>query len=136
MTNKKMTKKEMFTMVMEVVEVAETANKAEMMDFLAHEIELLERKKSSSAKTKSQVENEKIMALILEELAKINSPTTVTELMKTESLTGLSNQKLSALLRLLKEEGKVEKTIDKKKSYFFLAEQFLKDGVKFYPIRY
>jgi hypothetical protein len=42
--------------------------------------------------------------------------------MKTESLTGLSNQKLSALLRLLKDEGKVEKTIDKKKSYFFLAE--------------
>jgi predicted transcriptional regulator len=122
MTNKKMTKKEMFTMVMEVVEVSETANKAEMMDFLAHEIELLERKKSSSAKTKSQVENEKIMVSILEELAQSEKPMTVTELMQTESLAGLSNQKLSALLRLLKEDGKVVKTIDKKKSYFALTE--------------
>ena len=122
MTNKKMTKKEMFAMVMEVVEVSETANKAEMMDFLAHEIELLERKKSSSAKTKSQVENEKIMVSILEELAQAEKPMTVTELMQTESLAGLSNQKLSALLRLLKEDGKVVKTIDKKKSYFSLAE--------------
>ena len=122
MTNKKMTKKEMFAMVMEVVEVSETANKAEMMDFLAHEIELLERKKSSSAKTKSQVENEKIMVSILEELAQSEKPMTVTELMQTETLVGLSNQKLSALLRLLKEDGKVVKTIDKKKSYFALAE--------------
>lgn len=122
MTNKKMTKKEMFAMVMEVVEVSETVNKAEMMDFLAHEIELLERKKSSSAKTKSQVENEKIMVSILEELAQSEKPMTVTELMQTESLAGLSNQKLSALLRLLKEDGKVVKTIDKKKSYFALAE--------------
>ena len=122
MTNKKMTKKEMFAMVMEVVEVSETANKAEMMDFLAHEIELLERKKSNSAKTKSQVDNEKIMVLILEELAKADNPMTVTELMQTESLHDRSNQKLSALLRILKEEGKVVKTIEKKKSYFSLAE--------------
>lgn len=122
MTNKKMTKKEMFAMVMEVVEVAETANKAEMMDFLAHEIELLDRKKSSSAKTKSQVENEKVMVLIFEELAKADKPMTVTELMQTEALSSYSNQKLSALLRLLKEDGKVVKTIDKKKSYFSLPE--------------
>ena len=122
MANKKMTKKEMFTILMEVIEVTETANKAEMMDFLAHEIELLERKKSSSAKTKIQVENEGIMVSILEELAQAGKPMTVTELMQTESLLGLSNQKLSALLRLLKEDGKVEKTIDKKKSYFALVE--------------
>lgn len=122
MTNKKMTKKEMFAMVMEVIEVAETANKAEMMDFLAHEIELLDRKKSSSAKTKSQVENEKVMVVILEELAKADNPMTVTELMQTESLCAFSNQKLSALLRILKEDGKVVRTIDKKKSYFALAE--------------
>lgn len=122
MTNKKMTKKEMFAMVMKVVEASETANKDEMMDFLAHEIELLERKKSNSAKTKSQVDNEKIMVLILEELAKADNPMTVTELMQTESLYGRSNQKLSALLRILKEEGKVVKTTEKKKSYFSLAE--------------
>ena len=119
---KKMTKKEMFAVVRGIVVASENCTE-EVLAFIDHEVELLERKKSSSAKTKSQVENEKIMDLIVQELSLHDKALTVTELMQTSSLTGLSNQKLSALLRLLKEEGKVVKTIDKKKSYFSLAEQ-------------
>jgi hypothetical protein len=37
-------------------------------------------------------------------------------------LGGLSNQRVSALLRQLVESGEVVKTIDKKKSYFAVAE--------------
>ena len=118
---KKMTKKEMFAVVRGIVVASEECTE-EVLAFIDHEVELLERKSSATKPTKSQIENEKIMALILEELAKINSPTTVTELMETESLDGFSNQKLSALLRILKEDGKVVRTIDKKKSYFSLAE--------------
>ena len=121
MTNKKMTKKEMFAIVKGIVMESENCTD-EVLAFIDHEVELLDRKKSSSAKTKVQVENEKIMDLILQELSLHDKAMTVTELMQTSSLAGLSNQKLSALLRLLKEEGKVEKTIDKKKSYFSLAE--------------
>ena len=118
---KKMTKKEMFAVVRGIVVASENCTE-EVLAFIDHEVELLERKKSSSAKTKTQVENEKVMDLIVQELSLHDKPLTVTELMQTSSLTGLSNQKLSALLRLLKEEGKVVKTIDKKKSYFSLGE--------------
>ena len=120
---KKMTKKEMFAMVMEVVEVAEVENKASMMDFLAHEIELLERKSSSPKKSATQVENEKIMIVLLESLAEVGEPTTLTGLWeKVPRTKEYSNQKMSALMKKLIDEGKVVKTIDKKKSYFSLAE--------------
>ena len=94
-------------------------NKEEMLGFLAHEVELLERKSSKSATTKTQLENEKLMAKLKEALAEIGKPATVTELMP---LVELSNQKISALLRIMKERGEVVKTIEKKKSYFSLAE--------------
>ena len=119
MMEKKMTKKEMFAMVIEVVESVEVENKEEMLGFLAHEVELLERKSSKSATTKTQLEIEKLMAKLKEALAEIGKPATVTELMP---LVELSNQKISALLRIMKERGEVVKTIEKKKSYFSLAE--------------
>lgn len=119
MMEKKMTKKEMFAMVIEVVESVEVKHKEEMLGFLAHEVELLERKSSKSATTKTQLENEKLMAKLKEALAEIGKPATVTELMP---LVELSNQKISALLRIMKERGEVVKTIEKKKSYFSLAE--------------
>lgn len=122
---KKMTKKEMFAMVLAVVENVDCGHKEEMVNFLNHEIELLANKKSSSAKTKTQVENEKIMEQIVEELAKINKPVTISEMQEaSEVLKAHSNQKLSALLKkLIEEEKRVVKTIDKKKSYFSLAEE-------------
>lgn len=120
---KKMTKKEMFTMVANVVENSEAANKAEMLEFLAHEVKLLEKKNSKSGPTKTQKENEVLMAQLLEALAEFEKPVTVSEFMKESSheVATLSNQKLSALLKKLKEEGKVVKTVEKKKSYFSLA---------------
>jgi len=122
---KKMTKKEMFAMVLALVESVECENKQEMVDFLNHEIELLNNKKSSSAKTKTQIENEKIMAEIVEELAKIGRPVTISEMQEaSEVMKTYSNQKLSALLKhLIEKEQRVVKTIDKKKSYFSLAEE-------------
>lgn len=123
MANKKLTKKEMFTLVMDVVETTECEMKEEMMDFLNHEIELLEHKKSNSAKTKTQVENEKIMFSILEELALVGKPVTISELQaQSEKMKEFSNQKLSSLLKKLVDENKVVKTTEKKKSFFSVAE--------------
>ena len=51
---KKITKKEMFAMVAKVVENSEAANKAEMLEFIAHAVELLEKKNSKSGQTKTQ----------------------------------------------------------------------------------
>lgn len=120
---KKMTKKEMFAMVAKVVENSEVANKAEMLEFLAHEVELLEKKNSKTGQTKTQKENEILMAQLLEALAEFDKPITVSEFMKESSheVATLSNQKLSALLKKLVDSKKVIKTVEKKKSFFSLA---------------
>ena len=120
---KKITKKEMFTMVAKVVENSEVANKAEMLEFLAHEVELLEKKNSRTGQTKTQKENEVLMAQLLEALAEFDKPITVSEFMKESSheVATLSNQKLSALLKKLVDSKKVVKAVEKKKSFFSLA---------------
>ena len=120
---KKITKKEMFAMVAKVVENSEVANKAEMLEFIAHEIELLEKKNSKTGQTKTQKENEVLMAQLLEALAEFDKPITVSEFMKESSheVATLSNQKLSALLKKLVDAQKVVKSTEKKKSYFSLA---------------
>ena len=120
---KKITKKEMFAMVAKVVENSEVANKAEMLEFIAHEVELLEKKNSKTGQTKTQKENEVLMAQVLEALAEFDKPITVSEFMKESSheVATLSNQKLSALLKKLVDSKKVVKSTEKKKSYFSLV---------------
>ena len=54
-----------------------------------------------------------------EALVTVAKPVTVTELQEAnEDMANYSNQKLSALLRMLVNAGRIVKTIDKKKSYF------------------
>ena len=117
---KKMTKKEMFAMVMEVVANSSVENKAEMKDFIAHEIELLEKKSSKSGQSKTQKENEILKAEILEELKKINAPVTVSGFQEITRFCppNYSNQKISALLNQLARAGLIEKKIERKHSYF------------------
>ena len=117
---KKMTKREMFTEVMAVVETTELSNKAEMLEFLAHEIELLEKKSSKSGQTKTQKENEILKAEIIETLANFEMPITISEFQVATKFAPpeYSNQKISALMNQLVKEGKVVKTIEKRKSYF------------------
>jgi hypothetical protein len=120
---KKMTKKEMFTMVAQVVENSEVENKSEMLEFIAHEVELLEKKNSKTGQTKTQKENEVLMVQLFEALSEFDKPVTVSEFMKESSheIATLSNQKLSALFKKLVDSQKVVKTIEKKKSYFSVA---------------
>ena len=119
----KMTKREMFGMVMAVVEECSAPNKAEMVDFINHELELLNRKSSKSGQTKTQKENELLMAQLVMALEEMERPVTISEFQATSEfeVATLSNQKLSALMKKLVESGKVVKTIDKKKSYFALV---------------
>ena len=121
---KKITKREMFAMVSAVVEKAEVENKAEMLNFINHEIELLEKKSSKSGQTKTQKENEILKAEILECFKEIEIPVTVSEfqnLTRFRPENDFSNQKVSALLNQLAKAGLLVKTIEKKKSYFALA---------------
>ena len=110
----KVTKAQMFAMIKAVDEVK--ANPA-MVAFIDHELELLAKKAINKKPTKTQEENEVIKAEILAVLTEKGM--TVTEIQAlSKTLSNLSNQRVSALLRQLIADGLVVKTVDKKKSYF------------------
>lgn len=115
---KKMTKVEMFTAIK-----AKVADNADMVDFLNHEIELLQKKSANKKATKTQEENELVKADIVDYLA-TNGAKTATEIMNglAEKYAGISIQKVSALIRILeKEENKIARRIDGKKTVFSVA---------------
>lgn len=119
MTNNKMTKRDWFEVLAEVVKTSDYTDKEGAMEFINHELELLAKKSGSSTKTKTQKENEVFVERVYEELANLDKAMTVTELMSaTEYLAQFSNQKLSALLKKLVDTGRVDKTTEGKKSYF------------------
>lgn len=112
----KITKREMFTMIMEAVK-----DNADMVAFLAHEVELLDKKASNKKATKVQEANVGIKDTILEVLSN-GARMTITEMQgASDELGALSNQKVSALVRQLVEVGKVVKVVDKKVSRFTLS---------------
>ena len=120
----KMTKRDWFEAIAKVVEGSEYARKDEALEFIAHEIELLQNRRSTGKLTATQKENVAIREKIKVALAEIGKPVTITELIKgVPAMAGYSNQKLSALLRQMKDAGEVVKTVEKKKAYFSLAEQ-------------
>ena len=120
----KVTKKDNFNALLCVVNSADISEEQRiaLAAFIRHEIELIENKSNSTKPSKKQEENAGVKAIILEELGKIDSPITITELQKTsEPLAVFTCQKISALLRQLIEENKVTKEIIKKKSYFSIV---------------
>lgn len=123
MTNKKMTKRDYFNGLLGVIENHKDSieNYEEFKAFIEREIELLNKKRSNSKPTKTQIENEKIKEKILIAFEKIDEPVTITELTKMDGLTEYSNQKLSVLCYQLVDEHKVVNTKVKKVSYFKIA---------------
>ena len=123
MTNKKMTKRDYFNGLLEVIENHKDSieNYEEFKAFIEREIELLNKKRSNSKPTKTQIENEKIKAKILEVLTDVNEVMTISELMTADGLENYSNQKLSVLCHQLANEHKVVNTKVKKVSYFKIA---------------
>lgn len=123
MTNKKMTKRDYFNGLLGVIENHKDSieNYEDFKAFIEKEIELLNKKRSNSKPTKTQIENEKIKEKILITFEKIDEPVTITELAKMDGLTEYSNQKLSVLCHQLVDEHKVVNTKVKKVSYFKIA---------------
>lgn len=123
---KRLTKKDYFEMIK-----GACADRPDIIDFCNHEIELLSRKNSKSGATKTQKENEIVANMLVEELAKIGKPITITDLMNTSEIVkgytlengnNLTNQKISAIFKQLVESNKIVKVVDKKKSYFSIGE--------------
>lgn len=112
----KMTKREKFEMLSKLSEVQ--SNEI-LRDFIAHEMELLEKKNSAPKKpTAAQVANEAIKTAILDGM-EANRLYTITEIIKEiPACVELTNQKVSALLRQMREANLVERVEDKRKTYF------------------
>lgn len=112
---KKMTKREMFMAIREVV-----ANDTDMVEFIDHEIELLSRKHSTRKPTKTQIENEGIKEVILDALD--GNTYTIRELCNSKvELSSLTSQKVSALVTQLKKANLVVRTEIKGIAYFTKA---------------
>ena len=109
-----MTKREKFEVIANLADVK--AN-AELSEFIANEIALLEKKSAykSSKPTKRQAENEILKGRIAEILT--DEGQTVTEILAQLEDASLTNQRVSALLRQME----VHKEVVKGKSLFSLA---------------
>lgn len=116
MANKK-TKREFFGEIKEIVK-----GNAELVAFIDHELELLD-KKTSAKSTKVNTEQVELMDKIVNALNEIGRSVTISELQKENAeMAEYSNQKLSAMLKKLVDNKQVTKMVDKKKSYFMVAE--------------
>lgn len=119
MTNTKMTQRIAINYVMDNCELPEDV-KAKFESMLL----ALDKKSAKSGErkpTKTQVANEGFKEIILTNMEP-NRLYTITELVKEMPFgEELSNQRVSALVRQLKDAGLVKRTEEKRKAYFSLA---------------
>lgn len=119
---KKMTKKEMFGRLIEIVEGANIEDTDAVVEFLNHEIELVSKKRNGQ--TKTQKENERLVEVVFNAMANVGHPVTITELFRIVGNDSdiKSPNKVSALVKKLKDADRVVRTEDKKVAYFSIAE--------------
>ena len=119
MAEKKLTKRDYFNQLLGLDEVK---GNEKLVNFISHELELLAKKNASGTgkPTAVQVANEGIKSDILECMA--NEPNrlfTISEMQKVfPCCAELSNQRVSALVRQLVADGKVERIEEKRKAVF------------------
>lgn len=113
-----MTKREMYTAIRAMV-----IDNAEMVAFIDHEIELLNKKASSAKKpTKTQIENEGYKSEIVAYLTGADAPKMIKDI-QTEmpSMSNLTNQRITHLLTDLVKAGVIIKEYVKKTPYYSIA---------------
>jgi predicted transcriptional regulator len=123
-TNKKPTIVENFKDLIEVLEENGLLTE-DRKAFLEKRIEVTERKNASGGGekklTKDQMANAVIKTAILGEMVK-GKPYTISEMLKAlPCCADLSQSKVNALVKQLKDEGAVIRTEEKGKAYFTLA---------------
>ena len=131
MTQKKITKRESFT---EIKEILDSLGKDRLAEVMEHELELLAKKNSADKKpTATQVENEKFKELIVEFMVE-GEKYTITDFIKfIPELNEKTNQKVSAIVKqMYADEDKGQKVEDfplvrieeKRKAYFMLNSEY------------
>lgn len=135
MVNTKMTKKDWFEVLKDIMEKSDYADKAGAIAFINHEVELLDKKSGRSKETKTKKAHGVILDAIKAVLADQTKPITITEMLtdarlasyEEESKDGvvtvpMTNQKLSSMVKKLVDAGEVIRTEEKKKAYFSLPK--------------
>jgi hypothetical protein len=121
MTNKKMTKKEMFTAMLAKYNFTEAE-----VEFINHELELLAKKNSAErGLTKNQKANLELAEIVYDFFCDTEKAYTVSELCKAcPELAEIeaTTSKATAILRILKDDGKIINYTDKRKSYYKVAD--------------
>ena len=126
MAEKRITKREYFEMLAEVVAKAElSVEKAEELQaFISREVELLNKKSSGSKETKTQKENKALAEVVIAELGKMSKPMAISELIKASEVLGAySTQKLTPIMKTLEKEGRVIVTVEKKRNFYTVATE-------------
>ena len=115
----KLTKAQKFAILAELPEVKSNPT---LSEFIAHELELLAKKNTTARKpTATQIANEALKISILESM-EVGAKYTISDLIKTvPECADLSTSKVSAVVRQLRDEGKVVRIEDKRKVYFSLV---------------
>lgn len=121
MANKK-TQKDFYN---EIIEVVREAGRDDLVEFCEDRIEKLAKKGSSTKPTKTQVENEKVKDVILEVLGEMGSASVT--MIATDPRVSATNQKVAALLKQLRESGKVNRIEEKGKAIFTLVDEVTED---------
>lgn len=124
MAEKRITKKENFKAI---IEILQNNNREDLVQVMEHEIALIEKKASSAKLTKTQEANQDIKTLIIQELVRLGEPVTITDLLKNSAelyeATAGSNQKVSALMTQLKTSGQVIRGQVGKKAVFSVPNE-------------
>ena len=111
---KKLTKRDYFSQLREIVK-----DNVELVNFIDHEIDLLNKKSNSKTPSNKQIANESIKENIINTLIELARPATITDIQNANAeLAEKSNQKISALLTQLINAEIIVRTVDKKKAYF------------------
>ena len=123
MAEKKITKREVVTMML----ADENIKQNDMfVAYLENELALLTKKAENKKATKNQTENVEIKEVIIEVLGRMGNGRAgeiqlAIQATDKEKYATLTNQRTSAILKQMIDEGTVVKTVDKKVSTFSLA---------------
>ena len=119
-TAKKLTKKDRFIMLRDMVEAYNPAGADDMLVFIDEQIALLDRKRTSKKPTANQIANMELADTLLSVLS--DTPMTIADICASHAdFKGFTPQKMTSLLRPLIDSGKVEKTMKNKKAHFALV---------------
>lgn len=124
---KKITLKENFERLAKVVEGADIkeVTKKELLTFIEGRVEQINKKATAPRKadTEKTQENEKLAQAMLDILAGNGIPMTITEIMQGDEIfKGVTNQRLTAIMTKLKNDGTVARVVDKKNAKYIIVK--------------